>query len=134
MTGSHNISAAGLYLSWEPFDWGRKRRELATKRKTEQQAAHAVEETESQVLLDVNTHFRKLQEAREALHVTRLGQETEVEKLRVLSNRYSHKAVLLSDVLQTEADLAQSNHEYREALASFWTAKAEFEKALGEEQ
>jgi outer membrane protein TolC len=130
----HNISAAGLYLSWEPFDWGRKRRELATKRKTEQQAVHAVEETESQVLLDVNTHFRKPQEAREALHVTRLGQETEVEKLRVLSNRYSHKAVLLSDVLQTEADLAQSNHEYREALASFWTAKAEFEKALGEEQ
>jgi outer membrane protein TolC len=129
-----NISAAGLYLSWEPFDWGRKRRELATKQKTEQQASNAVEDTEAQVLLDINTRFRKLQETREALHVNQLGQETEREKLRVLSNRYAAKAALLSDVLQSEANLAQANHEYREALASFWTAKAEFEKALGEER
>jgi outer membrane protein TolC len=129
-----NISAAGLYLSWEPFDWGRKRRELATKRTAEQQASNAAEETESQVLLDVNTRFRKLQETREALHVNQLGQETEREKLLVLSNRYTAKAALLSDVLQSEANLAQANHEYREALASFWTAKAEFEKALGEER
>ena len=129
-----NISAAGLYLSWEPFDWGRKRRELATKQKTEQQASNAAEDTEAQVFLDVNTRFRKLQETREALHVNQLGQETEREKLRVLSNRYTAKASLLSDVLQSEADLAQANHEYREALASFWTAKAELEKALGEER
>lgn len=129
-----NISAAGLYLSWEPFDWGRKRRELTSKRKAEQQAANNVEETETQVLVEVNARFRKLEETRMALQVSQLGQETEREKLRVLSNRYAVKAALLSDVLQTQAELAQANHQYRDALANFWTAKAEFEKALGEEQ
>jgi outer membrane protein TolC len=129
-----NISAAGLYLSWEPFDWGRKRRELATKRKVEEQATLNVEETETQVLMEVNAKFRKLEESRAALQVCQLEQDTEQEKLRVLSNRYTVKAALLSDVLQTQAELAQANHQYRDALASFWTAKAEFEKALGEEQ
>jgi outer membrane protein TolC len=129
-----NISMAGLYLSWEPFDWGRRKRELATKRKVEQQAAINVDDTETQVLLEVNAKFRKLEETRAALQVSQLEQATDREKLRVLSNRYTVNAALLSDVLQTQAELAQANHQYRDALASFWTAKAELEKALGEEQ
>jgi outer membrane protein TolC len=50
-----------------------------------------------------------------------------------VSNRYSERAVLFNDVLQTESDLAQANHQYRDALVGFWTAKADFEKAIGEE-
>jgi outer membrane protein TolC len=129
-----NISAAGLYMSWEPFDWGRKKRELTTKRKIEQQAANAIEEAETQVLVEVNARFRKLEETRVALQVSRLNQETEREKLRVESNRYSERAALLNEVLQTESDLAQADHQYRDALVGFWTAKADFEKAIGEEQ
>jgi outer membrane protein TolC len=128
-----HISMAGLYLSWEPFDWGRKKRELATKRKLEQQAAIQADDTEVQVLLEVNAKFRKLEETRTALQVSQLEQTTGREKLRVLSNRYAVKAALLSDVLQMQAELAQANHQYRDALVSFWTAKAELEKALGEE-
>lgn len=129
-----NISAAGLFLSWEPFDWGRKRRELAEKAKTQKQADNGAEDAEALVLLDVNTRFRKLQEARALLRINELNQETDREKLRVTSNRYSQKAALLDDVLQAQAGLAQSNNQYRQALATFWTAKADFERAVGEDQ
>jgi outer membrane protein len=129
-----NVSAAGLYLSWELFDWRRKNRELAEKSKTEKQAATGIEEAESLVLLDVNNKFRKLQEARASVRVGQLGQETEHEKLRVVSNRYAQEAALLNDVLQAQATLAEANYQYRESLAGFWTAKADFEKALGEDQ
>jgi outer membrane protein len=40
----------------------------------------------------------------------------------------------LSDVLQSQASLAEATHECQRALLAFWTAKAEFEKALGEEK
>jgi len=129
-----HISAAGLFLSWEPFDWGRKRRELAEKTKTQEQADNGVEDAETMVLLDVNTRFRKLQEARASLHVNELSQETDREKLRVISNRYAQKAVLLDDVLEAQAAVAQSAHQYRQALATFWTAKADFERAVGGDQ
>lgn len=128
-----NVSAAGLYFSWEPFDWGRKRRELAEKAKTEQQAGHGVEDAESLVLLDVNSRFRKLQEMRASLRVSQLGQETEREKLRVVSSRYAERAALLHEVLQAQTALTEAHQQYSRSLAHFWTARADFEKALGED-
>ncbi len=50
------------------------------------------------------------------------------------TGRYKFQEVLLSDVLQSQAFLAEANHEYQQALLVFWTAKAEFEKALGEDK
>jgi outer membrane protein TolC len=42
--------------------------------------------------------------------------------------------VLLKDVLIAQTSLSNANYEYQEALLSFWTAKADFEKALGEDK
>ena len=50
--------------------------------------------------------------------------------------RYSQEpleAVLLPDVLQLRAELAATDDRYQQALLGFWTAKANFENAVGEE-
>jgi outer membrane protein TolC len=39
----------------------------------------------------------------------------------------------LSDVLESQATLAGANDQYQKALLGYWTAQAEFEKALGED-
>jgi outer membrane protein TolC len=128
-----HVAGVGVVVSWNPFDWGRKKRELAEKTKTLEQADNGIKETEAFVLIDVNTKFRKLQESRAMLRVSQLAQETAREKLRVATNKYTQQAVLLKDVLQTQAQLAEANQQYQQALLNFWTARAEFEKALGEE-
>jgi len=79
----------------------------------------------------VKAKFRKLAEARALLDSSALSQEAEREKMRVVINRYGQKAVLLSDVLQQEAALAQADADYQRALAAFWSAKADFDYALG---
>jgi outer membrane protein len=48
-----------------------------------------------------------------------------------VTNRYGQKAALLSDALQQEAAVAQADSDYQQALAAFWSAKANFEYALG---
>ena len=48
-------------------------------------------------------------------------------------HQYQQKTALLQNVLQEQAALAQANQQYQQALSSFWTAKANFERALGEE-
>jgi outer membrane protein TolC len=126
-----NVASLGLYLNWEPFDWGYKRRELAEKALTIQQADYSTREAEDAVLIDVGNRFRKLQETRALLEVTRLAQATEREKLRVVSAQYKVKAALLKDTLAQQASLADANNQYQQALLSYWTAKASFEKALG---
>lgn len=128
-----NIATIGFLLSWEPFDWGRKKREAAEKSKTVVQARNAAREAHNAVLIEVHSRLRKLQESAALLQVQQLAQETAAEKLRVAMNKYAQQAVLLQDVLQAQAALTDANHQYRQGLLSFWTARAGFEKALGEE-
>ena len=67
------------------------------------------------------------------LTVTKTVQDSTGEKLRVTTNRFKQNAALLKDVLQQQSDLAEANSRYQQAVLSFWTAKADLEKALGEE-
>jgi outer membrane protein len=126
-----NIAGIGLLLDWEPFDWGRKKSELAEKSRTIEQAELALQESESQIAIEVAGKYRKLQETRQLIVVCRLAQETARENLRVVGNRYKEEASLLKDVLQAQASLAEANSQYQQALQSYWTARADFEKALG---
>lgn len=119
-------------MSWEPWDWGRKKSELQSKARGIEQAELAVRESETTVLIEVNQLHRKLGEARQLLQVADRGREAVREKLRVQQARYSEQASLLKDVLQVQSAVADANHSYRQALLGYWTARADFEKALGE--
>jgi outer membrane protein len=128
-----DITTAGLLFTWDIFDWGRKNRELAERTMTIEQAVNGVRETESVVLMDVNSKYRKLQEAKAECDANQLGLEAAREKLRTTKNQYVEKTLLLKDVLEAEAARADANRQYQNALLGLWTAKANFEKALGEE-
>ena len=126
-----NFAAAGVSMTWEVFDWGRKKHELAERQKTIEQAQNSLRDAESNVMIEVGAKMRDLQQAAQALRVAKLGQETARENTRVSVNKYKIQATLISDVLQTQATLADADYKYQQALMAFWTAKAEYEKALG---
>jgi outer membrane protein len=129
-----NFAVAGVQISWEPFDWGRKRHETGEKQRVEDEASLALQETESRILRDVGAQFRKLEESRRQLAVSRLGQQSAEENLRVMKNKYGLEAALLKDLLQAEALLAEAGSQYRQSLGLFWTARADFERAVGEDR
>jgi outer membrane protein TolC len=128
-----NIASVGVSLTWEPFDWGRKRRELAEKDKTVEQARIAARAAETQVTVEINSLHRKLRETRASLRVSQLAQETAREKMRVATHRYSEQAALLKDVLQAQSAMAEASNKYQQALLAFSKARADFERAIGEE-
>ena len=124
----------GIIVSWEFFDWGRKKHELAELDNTIEQAKNGLKETEDQLLVDVGDKLRKLQLTGQALRVAKLGEDAAKENLRVSTGQYKFQAVMLSDVLKSQASLAEATNDYQKALLMFWTAKAEFERALGEDK
>ncbi len=128
-----NVATAGVLVSWDPIDWGRRRHELAAASKTIEQSKNSANETEAQILVEVAAKFRKLGETRALLHATTLQRDAEREKLRVVMNQFEQKGALLKDVLQQKTSLESVTNQYNQALLSFWTAKADFEKSLGEE-
>lgn len=128
-----NFSSIGVFASWEPFDWGRRSRELAQKQVAQEQAGVMAKDAEQMILLEVNARHRELTASRALLEAARVAEEAAREKLRVTSGRYAQQAALLKDVLQDQTSLSQATHDYQQALLSFWTARADFEKALGED-
>jgi len=126
-----NVLQAGFILQWQPFDWGQKRHKIESLKDSVKQTTLTEQDAEQQAIVDVKAKFLKLAEARALLDTSALTQEAEREKMRVVTNRYGEKAALLSDVLQQEAAVAQADSNYRKALAAFWSAKANFDYALG---
>jgi outer membrane protein len=127
------ITSVGFLLSWEPFDWGRRRQALAQARASAEQGGNSVQQAESLAAVDVGLKFRHLQEARVLVEATRLAHEAARGRLEVTMKRYAQKAVLLKDVLEDQERLADAQRTRDEALLSAWTARADLEKALGED-
>ena len=128
-----NLASVGVRVKWEPFDWGRKKHELAVKTHTVHQASLGVREVEDRTVIEINSRFRTLAEKRALLNVARMAQGATREKLRAKTNQYQVQAALLTDVLQLRSDLADADDAYQQALLGFWTAKADYDLAIGEE-
>ena len=128
-----NVASAGVLITWNPVDWGRRKHELAVATKQIEQSTNSVNDAESQVLVEVAAKFRKLAESRALMQAAKLQLEAEREKLRVLMNQYQQKVALSKDVLQQRSLVESATSQNSQALLSFWAAKADFEKSLGEE-
>jgi outer membrane protein TolC len=128
-----NIGFVGALLTWQPWDWGEKRHKVRQAGLAEQQAELSLEDTREQILLDVNSKFRHLREARSHLAVTEAIRDAEIEKMRNQREAYSQQAILLSDLLKQQSSLADAEGQYQQAVLAYWSARADFQKSLGEE-
>jgi len=128
-----NIGSVGALLTWQPWDWGEKRHKVRQAVLAEQQAELTVEDTREQILLEVNSNFRHLRESRAHLAVTEALRDAEAEKMRNQREAYSQQSILLSDLLKQQSSLADAEGQYHQAVLAYWSARADFQKTLGEE-
>jgi outer membrane protein TolC len=128
-----NVANAGFEFRWEPWEWGRRKHEVQEKTYNIEQSKLNLDNTKAQLLINVGDTFRSLQEARAAVVVAQAKQEASHEKLREVTLQYSQQTKLLRDVLQQQTAMESADSEYNDAVADFWSAKASFQKAIGEE-
>jgi outer membrane protein TolC len=128
-----NIGSVGALLTWQPWDWGEKHHKVRQAALAEQQAELSLEDTREQIVLDVNSKFRHLREARAHLSVTEAIRDAEIEKMRNQKEAYSQQLILLSDLLKQQSSLADAEGQYHQAVLAYWRARADFQKSLGEE-
>ena len=124
-----NIGAVGVQLDWDVFDWGRKKQELAVKDIVIQQAKNALETTQSQVLIEVESRYRKVEETRRMLQVVETAQAAARERVRIANDRYQGEAALLKDLLEAQAAESETDYQRQQALSAYLSAQADFERA-----
>jgi len=128
-----NIGSVGALLTWQPWDWGEKRHKVRQAALAEQQAGLSLEDTREQILVEVDSNFRHLREARAHLAVTEAIRDAEIERLRNQKEAYSQQSILLTDLLKQQSSLADAESQYHQAVLACWSARADFQKTLGEE-
>src|ERR1700746_2279762 len=128
-----NVGMAGLALTWEPFDWGRRHNRVREKANTLAQARNGAQEAESQIGVEVAAKYRKWKETAVLLTATRTGHEAPAEEFRVTSNRYHEQSALVKDLLQAQARSTETEFQYQQGLSSYWSFLADLRRAMGEE-
>jgi len=128
-----NVAGLGIEFSWEPWDWNRRKHEVDEKTIKVEESKVSLDETKAQVLLNVDREYRSVHEAQAAVAAAQVYRTSTREKLREVTEQYGQKTKLLRDVLEQQANVQKANSDYSEAVASFWSAKAKLEKAMGEE-
>jgi len=128
-----NVAGLGIEFSWEPWDWNRRKHEVDEKTIKVEESKVSLDETKAQVLLNVDREYRSVHEAQAAVAAAQVYRTSAREKLREVTEQYGQKTKLLRDVLEQQANVQKANSDYSEAVASFWSAKAKLEKAMGEE-
>lgn len=128
-----NIATAGLQLTWEPWDWGRKRQEYAAKRVKGEQAKVAVTATERAVLLDVRNAWREVDSAQRQLALSNAVERAARQKLKEVQEQVKREAALNKSLYQAQSELASADTGQLQALTSYWKASADLKKAIGEQ-
>ena len=128
-----NVTTVGVYLTWEPFDWGRRRNNVAEKAKAVAQAHNGAQESRAQIDVEIGAKYRRWQEAALLLKAARTGHDATLEQVRVTTNRYKEEAALIRDLLQAQARNTEAKFQYQEALASYWSALADLRRAMGDD-
>ena len=132
-TTPQDIETVGVFFTWEAFDWGRKAHEAKERAHATEQARQGRLEAEQQIAVEVGQRWRAVRDAAALLDATRLEAEASTASLDTDRSRYRENATILRDVLRTEARLSGARHDFTDALAGYWSAIAELERAIGDE-
>jgi outer membrane protein len=128
-----NMTSAGISMSYEPFTWGRRGAELRERRHAIEQAENALRDKQAAASIEIAARLRKVEESAAQIAVRRLEAEAARERLRVTKTRFQQQAARLDEMFHANATLAQTAAHEQEALSAYWTARADYEKAIGQE-
>jgi outer membrane protein TolC len=129
-----NVGAVGFSVKWDVFDWGRRNRELANKAIVIDQAGIALKSVESQVAAEVEVQYRKVEDSLRLLDVVKSAQSAAKEKVRIAGERRAQDTALPRDLMDAQSSLAETDYQYRQALASYMSALADYDKATAAQQ
>ena len=128
-----NMTSAGISMSYEPFTWGRRKSEIAEKRHAVEQAENALRDKQALAAMEIAAYGRKVEESAALIAVRRFESAAARERLRVTKARFQEQAARLDEMFNANASLTQAAAREQEAISAYWTARADYEQAIGEE-
>ncbi|MEF8787450.1 MAG: TolC family protein [Planctomycetota bacterium] len=133
MRSPEDVGNAGVGVSLPLFEGGRIRAEVRRQKAELESARQRLRKLELQIRLEVETALNNLSSARERVDATKKSIEQAEESLRTQRLRYRNGKASITDVLDAQAGLLESQKNYYRALAAWNTSLSEFRLATGKD-
>jgi outer membrane protein TolC len=128
---THDIGVFGLKMTWNIFDWGKRQAVVAQRNWQLTQAKEDLHRVKRKIEVEVDKAYRKLEQTKSLIGVTRESLTLQNENLRHKSN--GRKAGTATEAQYAAAVAAVKKAEYEEAqaLLGYNLAVADLKRIIG---
>jgi outer membrane protein TolC len=127
----HNFGTFGVSLSYDVFDFGKRRAAVNERAVQLAEAEQNVERLKEEVAVSVERSYNKVERTKQMVDVARQVAKLRQENERVTTNQLAQGVVQVSERRQASAANYKAQAELLQASLGYLLARAELEQALG---
>jgi outer membrane protein TolC len=128
---AHNFGEFGVHLSWEIFDFGKRRAAVRERQTQLAEAEENLRRLQDEVAVTIQRGYNKLEQTRNMVQVADEVVQLRQESERLAENQRSQGAILVSDRRQATAASYKAQADLLQAQLGYLLAWAELQQAVG---
>jgi outer membrane protein TolC len=126
----HNIGMFGVKMTWDIFDWGKRRAVVAQCREQLTQANENLKRLKTRIEVEVDKAYRKLEQTKNLIGVTRESLTLQKENLRLKSKGREAGTAMESQYATAVAAVKKAEYEELQALLGYSLAIADLKRII----
>ncbi len=126
-----NFGTFGVFLSWEVFDFGKRRADVREREAELAQATENVRRLREQVTVGIGKSYSKVERTKNLVQVVNEIVELRQESDRLAGNQLTQGVVLVSERRQATAAMQKAQADFLQASLEHLLAWAELEQTVG---
>lgn len=127
-----NFGMFGAELTWNIFDWGKRKGELGQRVAQQSQAEENLARIDRRIGIEIDKTYRKLERSRQMVEVAREALSLSREQVRLSENRLKAGTVTAANHAETIAALRKAELEDLQASLQYRIAGSELGKITGD--
>jgi multidrug efflux pump subunit AcrB len=126
----HNIGIVGVKMTWDIFDWGKKRGVLGQRTAQLTQASENLNRVKKRIEVEVDKACRRLEQTKRLIDVARESLAMQKENLRLKSDALKSGTVTESQYATAVASAKKAEYEHLQALLGYCLAIADLKRIV----
>ena len=127
----HNFGEFGVHLSWEIFDFGKRRAAVRERQAQLAEAEENLRRLKDEVAVTIQRSYNKVERTRNMVQVANEVVKLRQESERLAENQKNQGVILVSDRRQATAASYQAQADFLQAHLGYLLAWAELQQAVG---
>lgn len=128
---AHNVGTFGLMLSWDIWDWGKRRAVIGERRAQLSQAEKNLQRLNDAVTVELDKAYRKLENTKGMMDVAREALALQKERLRLISDQLKTSTTSFAKYNEAVAAVKKAESDELQARLGYELAVAELNRIAG---